>query len=81
MKVGRDYSWWVSYSWKYEWLDSGDGKWIVLDDHNAQRFYCRKRDIRKTVTEHIEEFELQGEKYRNLEVTIDDIYMTTPVEI
>ena len=26
-------------------------------------------------------FELQGEKYRNLEVTIDDIYMTTPVEI
>ena len=22
MKLGRDYSWWVSYSWSYVWFDS-----------------------------------------------------------
>lgn len=21
MEVGRDYAWWVSYSWTYEWLE------------------------------------------------------------
>lgn len=25
MKVGRDYAWWVSYSWTYEWLEAKSG--------------------------------------------------------
>ena len=24
MKVGRDYTWWVSYSWTYEWISDRD---------------------------------------------------------
>lgn len=51
------------------------------EDFDTQRFNCLKKDIKKTVTEHIEEIELKGEKYRNLKVKIDDFYQTTTEEI
>ena len=81
MKVGRDYSWWVSYTWEYEYLDEETGQWESYCDYDSGRFDCPKKDIKKTVTKHIEEVELIGEKYRNLNVTINDSYMTTTVEI
>lgn len=81
MKVGRDYSWWVSYSWEYECFDNEENEWEKYEDFDAGRFNCQKKDIKKTVTEHIKEIELQDEQYRNLKVKIDDSYMTTTEEI
>ena len=37
MKVGRDYVWWVSYSWSYEWLEEESGEWISDRDFEAER--------------------------------------------
>lgn len=81
MKVGRDYSWWVSYSFKYEYFDSEENEWFEYEDFDSRRFDCQKKDIKKAVTEHIKEFELKGEEYRNLKVHIQDFYMTTTEEI
>ena len=47
MKVGRDYAWWVSYSWTYEWLEEESGEWISDRDFESERFYCNKKDIKK----------------------------------
>ena len=47
MKVGRDYAWWVSYSWTYEWFEEDRGVWISDKDFEAERFYCSKKDIKK----------------------------------
>lgn len=80
-KVGRDYSWLVSFSWTYEYFSVEEGEWFEYEDFDAQRFDCQKKDIKKVVTEHIEKNELQGEKYRNLKVKIDDFYKTTTEEI
>ena len=81
MKVGRDQSWWVAFSWTCECFCEEDNEWCEYDDFDTQRFNCLKKDIKKTVTEHIEEIELKGEKYRNLKVKIDDFYQTTTEEI
>jgi len=80
MKVGRDYAWWVSYSWTYEWLEEESGEWIADHDFEAERFYCQKKDIKKVATEKAIE-SMDGLKYRNLEVTINDCYKTTTEEI
>jgi len=80
MKVGRDYAWWVSYSWTYEWLEEGSGEWISDNDFEAERFYCQKKDIMKEATRKSIE-SMEGLKYRNLEVTINDYYKTTTEEI
>lgn len=79
MKVGRDYSWWVDYSFEYDILC--DGEWFVDKDFDSGRFDCQKKDIKKTVTEHIKNVELKDENYRNLKVSVIDAYMTTPEEI
>ena len=81
MKVGRDYSWWGAFSWTGECFCEGKNEWFEYEDFDTQRFNCLKKDIKKTVTEHIEEIELKGEKYRNLKVKIDDFYQTTTEEI
>lgn len=80
MKVGRDYTWWVAYSWTYEYYDSDDKKWYQTNDFESGRFACRKKDIKKEVMACIHD-ELEHEQYRNLKVKIDDYYMTTPEEI
>ena len=79
MKVGRDYSWWVDYSFEYDILC--DGGWFTDEDFDSGRFDCQKKDIKKTVTEHIKNVELKDENYRNLKVSIIDKYMTTTEEI
>lgn len=80
MKVGRDYAWWVSYSWTYEWLEEESGEWISDRDFESERFYCQKKDIQKEALKKAIE-SMDGLKYRNLEVRIDDSYMTTPGEV
>lgn len=80
MKVGRDYVWWVSYSWSYEWLEEESGEWISDRDFEADRFYCNKKDIKKEVEKKAIE-SMNDLKYRNLKVTINDYYKTTIVEI
>ena len=79
MKVGRDYAWWVSYSWTYEWLEES-GEWISDRDFQVERFYCNKKDIKKEAEKRAIET-MYGRDYRSLKVTVDDCYMTTPEEI
>lgn len=81
MKVGRDYSWWVSYTWEYEYIDPETKEKETICDHDTQRFYSKKKDIKKTVTDYIENNELSDIQYTNLNVTINECYMTTPEEI
>ena len=80
MKVGRDYAWYVAYSWTYEWLETEEGQWIKDRHFDGRRFYCLKKDIKAEVKRAIER-ELKGLQYRNLEFTIDDQYITTAEEI
>lgn len=76
MKVGRDYSWFVMYSWGYDWFDSENNEMGHYDDFDEGRFYCQKKDIKKEVRKKVEE-ELSDTQYCNLKITIDDYYMTT----
>lgn len=80
MKVGRDYAWFVSYSWTYEWLEEESGEWIADRDFNTERFCCQKKDIKKVATQKAIE-SMDGLKYRNLVVKINDSYMTTTEEL
>jgi hypothetical protein len=80
MRVGRDYAWWVSCSWTYEWLEEESGEWISDRDSESERFYCNKKDIKKEAEKKAIE-EMAGLKYRNLKVTINDFYKTTIEEI
>jgi hypothetical protein len=80
MKVGRDYAWWVNYSFTYEWLEEESGEWISYSDFESGRFYCNKKDIKKEAEKEAIE-SMGGLNYRNLEVTISDYYKTTPEEI
>ena len=80
MKVGRDYTWWVSYSWTYEWMEEESGEWITDTDFESERFYCQKKDIKNEAKRKAVE-SMIGMKYRNLEITIDDCYRTTTEEV
>ena len=80
MKVGPDFSWWVSYSWTYEWLEEESGELVSDRDFESERFYCNKKDIKKEAEKKAVE-SMNGLKYRNLEVTINDCYITTTEEI
>lgn len=77
----RIYSWWVDYSWNYEYFDNEEQKWCKYNDGDARRFHCTKKEIKKKVKDYIEKVELQGEQYRNLVVIINEQYITTPSEI
>ena len=81
MKVGRDYSWWVDYSYSYDLFMEDEQTWKNCVDFDADRFNCPKKDLKKVIKEHIEKYELQGDKYRNLVVTINDFYQTIIEEI
>lgn len=80
MKVGRDYSQWVSYSYIYEWFEEESGEWVSDRDFKSERFYCKKKDIKSVAKEKAIEV-MEGLKYRNLKVIINDYYKTTTEEI
>ena len=81
MKVGRDYSWWVEYSYSYEVYDQEEQKWDEERDFHSARFDCTKKEIKQAVTDYIKQGVLDGEQYRNLNVYINDCYMTTTEEV
>ena len=81
MKVGRDYSWWVEYSFTYEYWDDVDyDEWIPMEDYDSGRFNCRKFEIKRQVKRHIEDL-LANVDFRKLKVKINDCYMTTTTEV
>ena len=81
MKVGRDYSWWVEYSWTYRWYNVEEKCWEEYDDFGSGRFTCTKKNLKKEVTDYIEKYELADTQYCDLKVSIDDAYMTTTEEV
>ena len=78
--VGYDYSWWAEYSWSCEVFDEEDQEWVSEDSFEAERFACRKKDIKKEAKKHIEDRWFCGVQYRNLKIRIDDCYKTTACE-
>ncbi len=82
MKVGRDYSWWVEYSYTYDVYIPDEKEWIEEGDFDSARFNCLKKDIKRAVTDYIKQSVLDdGELIRNLNVYINDCYMTTTHEV
>lgn len=81
MKIGKDYAWWVSYSYTYEWFETEEKQWVKDEGFDEGRFCCQKKDIKAEVKKQIEEEELVGLQYRNLRIVIDDQYITTAEEI
>ena len=73
-------TWWVDYSYDYEFWDEEEKDWVMCSDFDAERFHCPKKDIMKCVKERAEE-ELKYDKYRNLKVKINDQYITTDCEV
>lgn len=71
-------TYWVEYTFTYDIFF--DGEWETEQDFDAERFTCKKSDIRKEVEKRIKD-DLQYEKYRNLEFQITDQYETTDCEI
>ena len=45
MKVGRDYSWWVDYSYSYDLFMEDEQTWKNCVDFDADRFNCPKKDL------------------------------------
>ena len=74
-------TWWVDYTFEYEYYDSETGTWESYCDYGAERFTCTKKELKKKVRDYVESYELQGEKYKNLVVTINDRYITTDCEV
>lgn len=74
-------TWWVDYTFEYEYFDNETGEWEQYCDCDAGRFHCTKKNIKEEVTKHIVTYELQDEQYRNLLVTINDKYITTDCEV
>ena len=73
-------TWWVDYSFTYEYFDTEENAWIEYEDFDAGRFHCLKKHIPGAVTAQVEK-DLEGEQYRNLKVKINDSYQTTDVEV
>lgn len=71
-------TYWVEYTYTYEIFI--DGEWETDGDSCAERFTCKKADIRKEVEKRIKD-DLQDDKYRHLEFQITDQYETTDCEI
>ena len=78
--AGRRNTYWVGYTYKYELWDSIDKVWEEIDDSEADRFHCLKKDIKKEVEKRIKE-DLQYETYRNLTFDIYESYITTDSEV
>lgn len=73
-------TWWVEYTYTYEYWDSEENEWLEYDDCDADRFHCLKKDIKKEVEKRILE-DLSGDKFRNLKINIYDKYITTDCEV
>ncbi len=75
----RHYTWWVNYTYEYDWLND-EGQYEHIKDFDARRFKCLKKDIPAMVEIDVKE-ELECETYKNLKITIADKYITSDVEL
>jgi hypothetical protein len=74
-------TYWIEYSIDYEFYDQLEAKWQKEHWHDADRFKCRKRDIKNEVHKRLhEELFLDGSE-RNVVITINDCYETTECEV
>ena len=73
-------TWWVEFTYTYEYWDCENQAWCPEESYDADRFHCLKKDIKKEVEKWIN-MELRGDKIRNLHINIDDQYMTTEYEV
>ena len=73
-------TYWVEYSYTYKFLNE-ENDWEEEKSFDADRFHCRKRDIKKEVEKYVREWELQGETFKDLKVEITDCYLTTDEEL
>lgn len=73
-------TYWVDYCFTYEYFDDEEYDWQKFEDFGSGRFHCLRKHIPGAVFEHVAK-ELEGEKYRNLKVTINDFYITTDFEV
>lgn len=83
--MGRTNTYWVSFSWTYLlWMgnicEEGEPEWEEADDCDATRFRCQKAEIKHEVEKYIKR-ELEGCKYKNLKITIEDSYITSDEEL
>lgn len=74
------YTYWVDFSWTYKYLDKESNQWEEYEDFDARRFCCKRKDIKKNVTEYVKQ-ELDGDTYKDLKIIINDSYWTTDGEI
>ena len=73
-------TWWVGYTYDYEYFDTEENDWLYTNDIEAGRFRCLKKDIRREVEKAIRE-SLEGERIRNLNFDIYEQYITTDCEV
>jgi hypothetical protein len=78
--AGRLNTWWVGYTYGYEYFDTEENDWLYTNDIEAGRFRCLKKDIRREVEKAIRE-SLEGERIRNLKFDIYEQYITTDCEV
>ena len=73
-------TWWVEFSYSYEYYDEEENKWFKENEFDAQRFTCKKDTIKENVEAWVIE-ELEFEDYKNLKIKITDFYPTTDSEV
>ena len=78
--AGRLNTWYVGYTYGYEYFDTEENDWLYTNGIEACRFRCLKKDIRREVEKAIRE-SLEGERIRNLKFDIYEQYITTDCEV
>ena len=79
--ANRTKTYWVEYSYKYEYFDAYSKHWEKDSGFKARRFQCRKANIKQEVEKYLLKFAFEGEIVSNLVITIKDCYETTEHEI
>ena len=74
-------TWWVEYQYTYEFKDFETNDWVEEESFDSGRFKCLKKDIPNEVKKYVEEIELCGENYQNLQIKVLDKYITSDTEL
>jgi hypothetical protein len=73
-------TWWVEYTYKYEYWDWDENEWLEVEDCKAERIKCQEKELEKRVERLIQE-ELRDERYQKMDFTIEEYYITTDYEM
>lgn len=74
--MNRKNTYWVEYTYRCEYWDEIDKEWYKESDIGSGPLRCLKKDIKKEVEQDLRN-NLKFYRFRNLEVTIVDQYLTT----